>query len=96
MKVIMDCTEPNSLVQIQATLEERYQKVWKRSTICTFILHLTDKGYVESYRQGRTFYYMSKVDKDAFAKDQAEHFVDFWFEGETQKMMDCLEGKKVF
>lgn len=96
LKVIMDCKEPSSLVQIQAILEEKYKKAWKRSTICTFILHLTEKGYVESHRQGRTFYYRSKLDKNAFARQRTEALIDFYFDGDKQKMLDCLEGRNVF
>lgn len=95
-KVILDSKEPISLIQIQAQLEEQYKKVWKRSTICTFILHLTEKGYVDSYRQGRTFYYSSKVDKAAFAKEQTERMIDFYFDGDRDKMLACLNGEAVF
>lgn len=96
LKVIMDGKEPRSLVEIRTILKEKYQKEWKRSTICTFILHLSDKGYVESYRQGRTFYYRSKLDKNAFVKQRMEILAEFYFEGDRQKLLDCLNGRKVF
>lgn len=96
LKVIMDGKEPLSLVEIQTILKEKYKKEWKRSTICTFILHLSDKGYVESYRQGRSFYYRSKLDKNAFVRQRLETFSDFYFEGDKQKLLDCLRGRRVF
>ncbi len=95
-KVILDSAEPTTLVSIQEELLAKYEKDWKRSTICTFILHLVEKGYVTSYRKGRSFYYSSVIDKNEFAKAQSEAFLGFWFDGKLSVMDELLQGEKVF
>lgn len=90
LKCIMDAEEPQSLVQLQEVLQEEYGKLWKRSTICTFILHLTEKGYVDSYRKGRTFYYSATTKREEFSREQAQVCVDFWYDGSLPKMVASL------
>jgi predicted transcriptional regulator len=65
-RCIQEAKEPISLVQIMEVLEEKYQRDWKRSTVCTFISHLIEKGYVVGRREGRTFYYSSAINNRKF------------------------------
>ena len=45
-RCIQEADNEIGLVGIMDELEKKYQKDWKRSTVCTFIAHLIEKGYV--------------------------------------------------
>lgn len=89
-KCIMDSEEHITVVEIIEHIKALYGKEWKRSTVCTFISHLIDKGYVASYRKGVSFYYYSLIDEQTFKKAQAKEFLDFWFKGSISNMVSCL------
>ena len=63
------------LVGIMDELEKKYQKDWKRSTVCTFIAHLIEKGYVNGRREGRVFYYSSAINDKKFLEAQVKQFM---------------------
>ncbi|MBQ8638472.1 MAG: BlaI/MecI/CopY family transcriptional regulator [Lachnospiraceae bacterium] len=95
-RCIQESKEPISLVRIMDILEEKYQKDWKRSTVCTFIAHLIEKGYVTGTRSGRTFYYSSAINNKKFTEEQTRQFIDFWFGGSVSELMSAaLTVKKV-
>ena len=43
-RCIQEADNEIGLVGIMDELEKKYQKDWKRSTVCTFIAHLIEKG----------------------------------------------------
>lgn len=95
-RCIQEATQPISLVQIMDILEEKYQRDWKRSTVCTFISHLIDKGYVAGRREGRTFYYTSAINDKKFREEQTKQFLNFWFDGSISEMFAAaLSVKRV-
>lgn len=85
---IQEAEKEISLVQVMEVLEETYHKDWKRSTVCTFITHLVEKGYVSSRREGRVFYYSSAVSKKKFKEDQTKKFMNFWFKGSLSALLE--------
>lgn len=89
-RCIQEAKQSISLIQIMAILEEKYQKDWKRSTVCTFISHLIEKGYVEGRREGRTFYYTSAINDKKFREEQTKQFLNFWFEGSISEMLSAV------
>lgn len=93
-RCIQEAKEPISLVQIMEILEAKYQKDWKRSTVCTFISHLIDKGYVSGTRNGRTFYYKSAINNKKFAEEQTRQFMDFWFGGSVSELLSAAMSAK--
>lgn len=50
-RCIQEADKEIGLVGIMDELEKKYQKDWKRSTVCTFIAHLIEKGYVNGRRE---------------------------------------------
>lgn len=77
-----------SLVQLMEILENKYQRDWKRSTVCTFIAHLTSKGYVVGRREGRVIYYSSAINDSKFKEEQLRQFLDFWFHGSLAELVE--------
>ena len=68
-------------------LEKKYKKNWKRSTVCTFIAHLIEKGYVNGRREGRVFYYSSAINDKKFLEAQVKQFMNFWYFFSSSSMM---------
>ena len=56
MKAIWDKGEDISISELAEILRTRYGKDYKRTTIVTFILNLTAKGFARQYRAGRYAY----------------------------------------
>lgn len=94
MKSVWDAGKDVSLQEIMKDLETRFHKVWKRQTISTFLLHLIEKGYLRSYRQGRVFYYVPLVKEADYKSEQTKMFLDFWFEGSPSGMIASLSDMK--
>ncbi|MGI6106898.1 MAG: BlaI/MecI/CopY family transcriptional regulator [Lachnospiraceae bacterium] len=80
-RIIMQSPEPVSLSEVMSRLEELYGRGWKQTTVCTFLSHLVDKGYIKAERRGRSYYYSSAINNASFIKEQARQFVSFWFDG---------------
>lgn len=95
MKSVWDAGKDVSLQEIMKDLETRFHKVWKRQTISTFLLHLIEKGYLRSYRQGRVFYYVPLVKEEDYKSEQTKMFLDFWFEGSPSGMIASLSDQNV-
>ena len=94
MKSVWDAAKDVSLQEIMKDLETRFEKKWKRQTISTFLLHLIEKGYLRSYRQGRVFYYVPIVREEDYKKDQTESFIKFWFDGSLSGLVASLSDEK--
>ncbi len=95
-RCIQEAKQPISLVQIMDILEAKYQRDWKRSTVCTFISHLIEKGYVAGRREGRTFYYTSAINDKRFREEQMKQFLNFWFDGSVSEMLGtALSVKRI-
>jgi len=96
MKSVWDADHDASLMDIMTVLKDQYGKDWKRQTISTFLLHLIQKGYLTSYRSGRTFYYKPLIPVEGFREHQLDEFVHFWFEGSFDQLLRTAnEGKLI-
>lgn len=91
-KTILDADEPIAVIEIIERVKVLYGKEWRHSTVCAFISHLKEKGYVESHKKGVRYYYSSLIDKTAFLRTIKQEFLNFWFEGSLEEMLKCLEN----
>ena len=91
-RCIQEADNEIGLVGIMDELEKKYQKDWKRSTVCTFIAHLIEKGYVNGRREGRVFYYSSAINDKKFLDALVKQFMNFWFDGSLEELVQyaCL------
>ncbi len=91
-RCIQQADQEIGLLGIMDELEKKYQKDWKRSTVCTFIAHLIEKGYVNARREGRVFYYASAINDKKFLEAQVKQFMDFWCDGSLGELVQqaCL------
>lgn len=95
-RCIQEADKEVPLVRIMEELEQKYRKDWKRSTVCTFIAHLIDKGYVVGRREGRLFYYSSAINDKKFREEQVRQFMQFWFDGSLSEFVEAAcTAKKI-
>lgn len=92
MKCIWEAGEAISSLEIQKKLEEVFEKEWKRTTISTFLLHLTEKGYVTSEKRGWTVYYLPLVSREQYLQERTRGFLDFWYDGKVGNLVSFLSG----
>lgn len=95
MKAIWDKGEDISISELAEILKIKYNKDYKRTTIVTFILNLSVKGFAIQYRKGRYAYvHALKSEKEYKEKLLKEH-LDFWYQGDATKVVAalCNSGK---
>ncbi|MBQ7919012.1 MAG: BlaI/MecI/CopY family transcriptional regulator [Lachnospiraceae bacterium] len=94
MKAIWDAKEDISIPDLIDKLREEYGKDYARTTVVTFLLKLSDKGFVRTYRKGKLSYaHIMKSEEDYKAKLLSEE-ADFWFEGQVPKMVSALVSRR--
>ena len=92
MKCIWESEGPISAVQIQKELMETYEIWYERSTIATFLLHLREKEYIDTYKKGQVYYYTPLVSKDDYIRTQTRQYTDFWFKGSVAGYIRAYVG----
>lgn len=89
MKCIWDANEPITCQEIMAKLRSTYELDYKDTTVYTFLKNLKEKGFVESYRRGVTFYYAAR-DEQEYRDGELKKAEDFWFDGSSSKLVSAL------
>lgn len=84
------------LQKLMDTLRENYQKDYARTTVATFLSRLTTKGYVKTYRVGRTSFSHPLIDKDEYKQKLIREQSDFWFDGDDVSLIAALGCTKKF
>ena len=92
MKCIWESEGPISAVQIQKTLMETYEIWYERSTIATFLLHLREKEYIDTYKKGQVYYYTPLVKREDYIRVQTRQYTDFWFKGSIASFIKAYAG----
>ena len=96
MKTIWDAGKDLSLMELSALLKERYQKDYARTTIATFLLKLSEKGFVRTYHKGRNSFIQVIKDEDAYKQRLLKAETDFWYQGSVSRLISALyQGEKM-
>ena len=80
MKAIWDAGTDISVPELMTIMKERYDKDYKRPTIGTFLLRLSEKGFVKSYRLGKLSYIRVVNSEAAYREKLAVEQTDLWVE----------------
>ena len=73
-------------------LNTRYGKDYARTTVVTFLLKLSDKGFIRTYRKGKLSYvYVLKSEEDYKEKLMKEE-IEFWYDGDINKYKEMLSA----
>lgn len=94
MKAIWDKGEDISILELTEMLKTKYHKDYKRTTIATFILNLTAKGFARQYRAGRYAYVHALKSEEEYKQKLLIDLVDFWYQGDTVKVIEALVNSK--
>lgn len=94
MKAIWSQEEDISIPDLTEMLRERFQKDYKRTTVVTFLLRLSDKGFVSTYRKGRLSYAHAEKTEAEYKAKLANRELDFWFNGMASNYISALCSEK--
>lgn len=90
MKVIWDAGEDISAIELREKLKERFEKDYTRTTLATFLLKLTAKGYVSTYHIGRNSYVKALKSEDEYKQQRIKEEAEFWFSGRASNVVSAL------
>lgn len=90
MKAIWESGSDVSIQDLMNVLKNKFDKDYKRTTVVTFLLRMTDKGYVKSYRIGRLAFVHAIVTEDEFKTTHAMRETDFWYDGMASEYLEAL------
>lgn len=89
MKCIWDAGRPVTCHEIRDRLSTVYGLVYKDTTVYTFLKYLKQKGFVDSYKKGIT-YYQPIRDEVEYREGQLRKLEDFWFQGSSVGLLASL------
>lgn len=90
MKAIWDTGEDISIPDLIELLRAKYNKDYARTTVVTFLLKLSDKGFVRTYRKGKLSYAHPIKSEEEYREKLISEDVDFWFKGSTLNLLSAL------
>ena len=61
-----------------------------RTTIATFLLKLSEKGFVRTYHKGRNSFIRAFKDEDAYKQKLLKTEMDFWYQGSASRLVSAL------
>lgn len=80
MKCVWDAGEPVTCQYVLETLRDKYGMVYKDTTVYTFLKNLKTKGFIDSKKNGITYFYPIR-DEIEFRDKQLKKAQTFWFGG---------------
>lgn len=95
MKCIWDAEKPITCAEIIAKLNREYGLAYEETTVYTFIAKLKDKGFVDCFRKGVT-YYIPLRDEESYRNEYMKFALGFWFGGSLPALVqNLLESKDI-
>lgn len=90
MKAVWDAQGDIATQELIKVLRTQYGKDYARTTVVTFLLKLSDKGFVRTYRQGKLSYVHAMKSEDEYKAKLLREETDFWFQGKVSKLVSAL------
>ena len=81
MKAIWEAKQDISVIELMRVLKENYGKDYKRTTMATFLLRLSEKDFISVYKDERLSYVHVEIPEEEYRAMIAKKDVDFWFKG---------------
>lgn len=94
MKIVWDSKEDISTPELIDELRNRFGKDYARTTVVTFVQRLAEKGFVTTYRKGRTSYVRALRDEKEYTEKFMHDAEKFWFSGNTSRLFAALCNTK--
>lgn len=90
MKTVWDIGGDVLLMDLQRILKEKYGKDYSRTTVATFLLKLSNKGYVKTYKKGRNSFIRTVKSEEEYKKNLLKKQTEFWFSKSPAAMVSAL------
>lgn len=90
MKIVWESDHDITLQEVLSLCAIKYQKIWKRTTVATFLAHIIEKGVATSYRKGRYFYYKPVINENEYKKLETGNLINFWYDGSASNLVVSL------
>lgn len=88
MKILWDTDHEMTAPELMERIEELYGKKYKRTSISTFLQHLSDKGFVEVTRHGTFAYIHITRPIEEYTDFVRNHEIDFWYNGRMSELLE--------
>lgn len=93
MKCIWDAKDPITCQDIMERLRTVYGLEYKDTTVYTFMKNLKNKGFVDSYRKGVTYFFAIR-DEESYRDEELRRSSKFWFGDSASKFVSALVNTK--
>ena len=90
MKIIWDHETDISMPELMSILKDEYGKDYARTTVVTFLMSMTNKGYVQTYRKGKNAYAHATKSRDEYRSFIAKRDLKMWFGGSAVNYLAAL------
>ena len=90
MKILWAAKEDLICKEVKDGLNEKYHMKYCDTTVYTFLKKLCDKGIVESYKKGITFYRPVLTELD-FQTEYLNRIIDLLFYGDKDKCINFIQ-----
>lgn len=90
MKTIWDAGEDLSVPELTSALKTRYGKDYARTTMATFLLKLSEKDFIRTYRRGKLSFVHAIKDEEDYKLRRLLEETDFWYGGSASRLISAL------
>lgn len=90
MKAIWDAGKDISIPDLIEVLRTDYGKDYARTTVVTFLLKLSDKGFVRTYRKGKLSYAHAMKSESDYRTKLLNEETEYWFDGNVSNLFSAL------
>lgn len=87
MHAVWSSEEDISIPDLIVRIEEMTGVCYARTTVVTFLLKLSDKGMVRTYRKGKLSFAHALVEKEEYRKILTTNLVKEWYDGDVDAMV---------
>lgn len=94
LEVIYGHDESLSLNEVKDACNLKYGKNWAPQTVSTFLARIVRKGYLESHREGRLFFYTPLVPRKDYLKQKTQDYIKFWYHDNVGEMLESLTQER--
>lgn len=87
MKAVWDSKEDLSTKELMEILRSRFGKDYAATTVRTFLVKLSDKGFIRTYRVKKNAYIHPMKSEEAYKALQIQKQTEFWYNGSASDLI---------
>lgn len=92
LEYLWDINEPQTFAQLMNYFTTIEKKDWKKQTLNTFLLHLTQKGYLTLSSTGTRRLYAPSITKEEYQQTYAREIVKTSFDSSLTTFVSAFTG----